>query len=194
MDSYGTLSGKTRVIAIIGDPIAQVKSPAGVTRALNARGRDCVVVPIRVTAADVDQFIGGASLAMNLDGIIATVPHKFVSFQHCATVSDRARFLGAVNILRRNADGRWHGDMVDGIAFVEAAQAAGCVPAGRRALLIGAGGAGSAIALALLEAGVAELAIHDQDIGRRDSLLARLKTRYGMKTRAGSSGGCPGRC
>ena len=187
MNSYATLNGETRVIAIIGDPIAQVKSPAGVTHALNAKGRNAVVVPIHVTSADVDGFIRGVSLAKNFDGMIATVPHKFAAYKHCATATERAHFLGAVNTLRRNADGSWHGDQLDGEGFVGGIRAAGCNPEGQRALMAGAGGAGSAIALALLEAGVAELGIHDDDVARREALVDRLQGRHGDKIHAGSS-------
>lgn len=187
MDISDTLNGATRVIAIVGDPIAQVKSPAGVTQTLIDRGRNAVVVPIHVGTADLAGFVRGASLAKNFDGLIVTVPHKFDSLALCATATERAQFLGAVNILRRNADGSWHGDQVDGLGFVEGIRSAGCVPEGRRALMAGAGGAGSAIALALLDAGVAELAIHDGDTTRRDALVARLAQRHGDKVRAGSS-------
>jgi len=187
MNPYATLSGETRVIAIIGDPIAQVKSPAGVTKTLNDRGRNCVVVPIHVTPSDVDAFVAGASVVHNVDGIIATVPHKFAAYRHCATATDRPHFLGAANVLRRNSDGTWHGDQCDGEAFVGGVRAAGGDPAGKDALLVGAGGAGSAIALALLEAGVATLAIHDEDATRRDALVERLHERFGTKVRTGSS-------
>lgn len=187
MESHMTLNGETRVIAIIGDPIAQVQSPAGVTQALQAKGRNAVVVPIHVTPADVDDFIRGVSPAKNFDGILVTVPHKFAAYAHCATATERAHFLGAVNTLRRNADGGWHGDQLDGEGFVGGIRAAGCKPEGRRALMAGVGGAGSAIALALLEAGVAELAIHDGDAGRREALVGRLRTRYGSKVRGGSA-------
>jgi shikimate dehydrogenase len=186
MSGYGTLNGETRVLAIIGDPIAQVKSPAGVTQLLNERGRNCVLVPIHVLPADVDEFIRGASLARNFDGIIATIPHKFAAYGHCATATERARMLGAVNTMRRNADGTWHGDQLDGAGFVNGIRAAGCTPEGRRALMVGAGGAGSAIALALLDAGVDALAIHDGDVGRRDALVGRLRARHGDRVRAGS--------
>lgn len=187
MDGYPNLSGETRVIAIIGDPIAQVKSPAGVTRALNARGRSAVCVPIHVAAADVEGFIRGVGLAKNFDGIIVTVPHKFAVYAQCATASARAHLLGAVNTLRRNADGSWHGDQLDGEGFVAGLRAAGCRPAGRRALLTGAGGAGSAIGLALLEAGVTSLAIHDGDPARCDALVGRLADRYPGQVQAGSA-------
>lgn len=187
MDTHPALSGETRVIAIVGDPIAQVKSPAGVTQALLDKGRNAVVVPIHVSPADLEAFVRGVSLAKNFDGLIITVPHKFAAYGLCATATARAHFLGAVNTLRRNADGRWHGDMFDGIGFVAGLRAAGCQPQGQAALLVGAGGAGSAIAQALVEAGVASLAIHDGDSVRREALIDRLRSRYAVPVTAGSA-------
>ena len=166
------LSGATRVHFIVGDPIAQVKSPAGVTQAFHEAGRDAVCIPAHVAPADLALWAQGVSKAQNVDGIIVTVPHKFSCFDLCATTSDPARFLQAVNTLRRNPDGSWHGDMFDGMGYVEAMRAKGGEPQGQRALLVGAGGAGSAIAYSLVTAGVRELAIHDPDTVRRDNLIA----------------------
>lgn len=168
------LSGATRVHFIVGDPIAQVKSPAGVTQAFAERGMDAMVMPAHVAPADLATWLAGVSAAKNVDGVIVTVPHKFACAALCATLSERAAFLGATNTMRRNADGRWHGDMFDGLAMVAALRDRGGEPEGRRALLVGAGGAGSAIAHALVMAGVASLDIHDGDIARRDALVARL--------------------
>jgi len=187
MNIADVLDGATRLVAIIGDPIAQVKSPSGVTLSLIDRGCNAVVVPVHVTSADLTQFVNGASLARNLDGIIVTVPHKFDVYHLCATATPRAHFLRAVNLLRRNDDGGWHGDHADGVGFVEGIRKAGCRTEGRRALLVGAGGAGSAIALALLEAGVVELAIHDGDASRRDALIGRLRERHGHRVVVGNA-------
>lgn len=181
------LSGATRLHYIVGDPIAQVKSPAGVTQAFADHGRDAVCVPAHVSPAHLADWVRGASLAQNVDGIIVTVPHKFSCFELCATTSDRAGFLKAVNTLRRNADGTWHGDMFDGMGYVEALKSKGCEPRGQRALLVGAGGAGSAIAYSLMTAGVKELAVHDADVVRRDALVARLASLGLGKVSAGSS-------
>jgi shikimate dehydrogenase len=181
------INGATRLIPIIGDPIAQVKSPAGVTHALQQRGVNAVCVPVHVAADDVEAFINAAERVQNIDGIIVTVPHKFAAYRHCSSATDRAHLLGSVQILRRNADRTWHGDHLDGEGFVAGIRAAGCRPEGRRALLVGAGGAGSAIALALLDAGVATVAIHDTDARRRDALRAKLAPRYGNAITAGSS-------
>ena len=168
------LNGATRVHYIVGDPIAQVKSPAGVTQAMQDRGSNAIVVPCQVSAEHLSAWFTGISLAKNVDGVIVTVPHKFSAFEACATTSERASFLRTVNTMRRNPDGTWHGDMFDGQGFVQAVRDGGCDPAGKRALVVGAGGAGSAIAHALLLAGVSALAICDESQSRRETLVNRL--------------------
>lgn len=168
------LNGETRVHFIVGDPIAQVKSPSGVSLAYHAHGLNAYVMPAHVAPADLAAWLAGVSLARNVDGIIVTVPHKFACFDLCATTSDRGAFLRTVNTMRRNADGSWHGDMFDGEGFVSAMVDNGCAPEGKKVLLVGAGGAGSAIAHALVMAGVRELAIHDEDATRRSTLVDRL--------------------
>jgi shikimate dehydrogenase len=176
-----TYSGATRVIFIVGDPIAQVKSPAGVTAALRARGADAVVVPAHVVPADLAGFIDGCRRMRNVDGVIVTVPHKFAAAALCERLTPRARSIGAVNVLRRNADGSWFGDHCDGEGYVDGLRRHGCDPRGRRALLVGAGGAGSAIAHALVDAGLAALALHDADPTRRGQLADKLRA-YGPVT------------
>lgn len=168
------LNGATRVHYIVGDPIAQVKSPAGVTQALQDRGSNAVVVPSHVAVEHWSAWFAGITLANNVDGIIVTVPHKFAAFDLCASSSERASFLRTANTMRRNADGSWHGDMFDGLGFVQAVRDGGCDPRGKRALLVGAGGAGSAIAHALLLSGVGHLAIVDESQARRETLVNRL--------------------
>jgi len=181
------LTGATRLNIIVGDPIAQVKAPGGVTRAFADISHDGILVPVQVAPEDLNVLLTAADRLKNLDGIVVTVPHKFACFKHCSSASDRASFLGAVNIMRRRKDSGWHGDMVDGLGFVCAVRHKGYDPRGKRALLVGAGGAGSAIALALVEADVGVLAIHDGDTARRDNLIARLKTLGRTNLVAGSS-------
>jgi shikimate dehydrogenase len=177
------LSGATRIHLIVGDPVAQTKSPAGLTRAFSARGIDAVCIPLQVAPADIDAFLALAKRVQNVDGIVVTVPHKLAATRHCEVLSDRSRALAAVNAMRREPDGRWSGDMTDGVALVAALRAAGCAPGGRRALVVGVGGAGSAVVLALAEAG-ARVAAHDIDTARRDDLIRRLAAR---KIAAGSA-------
>ncbi|RXH22116.1 MULTISPECIES: shikimate dehydrogenase [Bradyrhizobium] len=179
-------TGATRLYVIVGDPIAQVRSPAGVSAAFAARGHDGILMPVQVAPADLPDFLSVAARLKNLDGIVVTIPHKFACYQACTSATDRAHFLGVVNLMRRRADGSWHGDMVDGLGFLGAARAKGIDPRGMRALLVGAGGAGSAIALELVEAGVSELAIHDGLAGRRDALIGRLNALGKASVRAGT--------
>jgi shikimate dehydrogenase len=130
---------------------------------------------MQVPAGDLAVVMAGLTASGNVDGLLVTMPHKFAAFAHCATSSERARMLGVVSVLRRNPDRTWHGDMLDGLAFVKAQQDRGAHPEGSRVLLVGAGGAGSAIAIALLEAGVAELVVHDVDEARVTTLLELLQ-------------------
>jgi shikimate dehydrogenase len=180
-------NGETRVHLILGDPVAQTKSPSGLTTEFVSRGVNAICIPVHVAPVDFDAFVAAAKRARNVDGFVVTVPHKFAALRHCDESSDRAGFLGAANVLCRVAPERWHGDMTDGAAMVAALERAGCTPAGKRALVAGAGGAGSAVALALLEAGVVALTIADVNLQRRDSLVERLAARTAGSVKAGGS-------
>ena len=192
------IDGETRLHIIVGDPIAQVKSPSALTPMLLARGHNAVVVPVHISKEHLPQFLRAAQQIHNLDSILVTVPHKLACFEHCRASSERARFLQAVNVMRRyrpdhshhhqdSDSGGWYGEMFDGVALVRAVRDAGFEPRGRRTLLFGAGGAGSAIALALVESGVQALSIHDIDDERRDRLLTRLATHRGVELARGTT-------
>ena len=168
-----SLNGATRIHVTIGDPIAQVKSPAGITAGFAARGHDAIMIPLQVRPADIESFFALAKKLPTLDGIVITVPHKPLAFRHCDTTSERARVLEVCNVMRRQPDGRWTGDMTDGGGFIAALGRSNFSPKGKRALQIGAGGAGSAIALALTMEGAA-VTLCDLDTVKRDALIARL--------------------
>lgn len=165
------LSGATRLFPIIGDPVEYAESPVRLTRTFAERGHNGVCVPLLVPEGDLDAVMEGLTRSVNVDGILVTMPHKQAAFTHCASSSDRAGLLEVVSVIRRNADGTWHGDMLDGLAFVKAQVDHGAKPHGARVLLAGAGGAGGAIAIALLEAGVRELVVHDPNEERVTKLL-----------------------
>jgi shikimate dehydrogenase len=170
----GKLNGETRLFPIIGDPVIYAKSPERLTVSFAARGHNGICVPMQVREADLDPVMRGLSRVPNVDGLLVTMPHKFTAYAYCATRSETARRLGVVSVMRRNADGSWHGDMLDGLAFVKAQKDRGAKPVGARVLLLGAGGAGSAIAIALLAAGVRELIIHDTNAERAAHLVTIL--------------------
>lgn len=169
------LNGDTRLFPIFGDPIKYVKSPEWLTKGFLARGQNAICVPMEVPVSALGAAIDGYSVTQNIDGLLITMPHKFAAFQYCATSSDCARLFGVVSVMRRNSDGSWHGDMLDGLAFVKAQERQGAQPNGAKVLLLGAGGAGSAIAAALLAAGVRELIVYDIDKERSQTLVQVLR-------------------
>ncbi|KAB2848063.1 MAG: shikimate dehydrogenase [Hyphomicrobiaceae bacterium] len=168
------LSGATRLFPIVGDPIAHVRSPEGLTEHFAAADLDVVCVPFHVSPEDFSAFVALLRAGRNFEGAVVTMPHKFAAYRACDQVSDRSRFLRSVNAIMRDAQGRLEGDMFDGLGLVAAATERGCAFPGRRVLLVGAGGAGTAIAHAIAGEGVSEIGICDIDGGRRTDLVARL--------------------
>lgn len=174
MTHSAAITGATRLYAIIGDPVAQVRSPEVFTQRFAERGVDAVMIPVHVPADRVDA-IAPALLALgNLDGVLVTVPFKARMAAYATRVGVTTETIGAVNALRREADGSWTGDMFDGVGFVRGAERKGERIAGRRVTLLGAGGAGSAIACALAQAGVASIDVVDTDAQKAARLVETL--------------------
>lgn len=180
------LDGETRLYPIVGDPIGQVKSPAGLSAIMAARGVNGLVVPAHVSPGDLATFVAGAKATRNVDGIVATVPHKGPIAAFCDRLTERARMAGSVNIMVRGPDGLWTGDNTDGLGHMDGVAAEGFHVAGHPALLVGTGGAGAAIAYEILARGAARLAVHDIDTARRDALIARLEPRFPGRITVGS--------
>ena len=178
MTAVPKISGATRLYAIVGDPIAQVRSPEVYTARFAAMGVDAVLIPVHVPDARFDAIVPALLDIGNLDGVLVTVPFKARMLRFATHLGETARCIGALNALRRDADGAWSGDMFDGAGFVRGAQAKGERLAGRRVALFGAGGAGSAIACALAEAGVASVAILDPETGRAGALADTLRAAF----------------
>jgi shikimate dehydrogenase len=168
------LSGETCLYPIIGDPISFVKSPQRLTAKFEELGHNGICVPMQVPDGALENVVRGLGSVPNVRGLLITMPHKNAIFGLCATSSETSKLLSVVNIARRNADGSWHGDMLDGSAFVAAMQREGSRLERARVLQVGAGGAGSAIAIALLDAGIRELVLHDANQSRRDELVQLL--------------------
>lgn len=173
--SQCVITGTTRLYAILGDPIAQVGSPRVFNPLLFRSGADAVLVPLHVAPADLATAFAGIRAMRNLDGLIFTIPHKMAAMALVDAVSATGKLVGAVNVARRETDGRWVADMFDGRGCVRALKDQGDDPAGKSALVVGAGGGGSAVACALAEAGAARLTIHDTDRAKAERLVAALR-------------------
>ncbi|HET9045695.1 MAG TPA: shikimate dehydrogenase, partial [Casimicrobiaceae bacterium] len=178
MSSVISIKGATRLYPIIGDPIAQVRSPEVFTDRFAAQGIDAVMVPAHVPADQFDTIVPALMGLRNLDGVLVTVPFKARMVPFAQRLGPAARAIGAVNALRRDADGAWTADMFDGAGFVRGAERKGQRLRERRVAQFGAGGAGSAIACALAEAGVASIALIDPEPGKAEALVAKLRDAF----------------
>jgi shikimate dehydrogenase len=168
------VTGNTRVYLHLAHPSSHVRTPQVMNRAFTDRGIDAVAVSADVAPADLAELIRGVRGWRNLAGLGVTMPHKQVLTACMDSLAGQARFIGAVNAVRREPDGSLAGANTDGLGFVAGLRSAGCEPAGRRALLAGVGGAGRAIAYALADSGVASLTLASRSHGRAEQLAAEI--------------------
>ncbi len=168
------VSGKTRLFGIVGHPIEQVRSPEMFTAEFRRRGRDAILVPLHVLPDEFDAVVPQLLRLQNLDGLVFTIPFKVRACELANQLGGQARIVGAINALARSADGRWHADIFDGLGCVEAFRRREIGFAGKRVMLLGAGGAGSAIAVAVGFERPASLRIFDVDSERARGLAARV--------------------
>jgi shikimate dehydrogenase len=158
-----TITGTTRLYAILGDPLAKARSPERFNALFAQRGIDAVMVPAEVDAAGFDAAVAGFKRLRNCDGLIITMPHKQAMCTHVDQLEGNGKLVGAINAARRMPDGRWIGDMFDGRGYVGALRAHGIELEGKRVHMIGAGGVARAMAFALAQAGIAAISVRDLD-------------------------------
>jgi shikimate dehydrogenase len=172
------VDGETRLFVIVGDPIAQVRSPQTFNPRLRDAGRNAVLVPLHIPQARFDTVFPALMALGNLDGIVVTVPFKARALAFADRVLATGERVGAINALRREPDGTWTGDMFDGRGLIRGLRERGHQIAGRRVLLLGAGGAGSATGYALAEAGAAAITIHEVDAAKAERLAAGIRAAH----------------
>jgi len=172
------ITGNTRLYGIVADPVSQVKTPQTMRKVFDKRGTDGVLVPMHVAPEGLPAFVQALRGVLNFGGMIATVPHKTAMVDLCDDITPAARLVGAVNIVRRNADGSLSGDILDGRGFVGGLRQHGIEPYGMRVFLSGAGGAAKAIAFALADAGVTCLDLYNRTPANAQDIIARLQAVY----------------
>ena len=176
------LNGSTRLIAHVGDPTTTFKSPMIYNPWFAAKGINAAVVPLGVTAPHFATTFPELCRLTNFAGALVTMPHKIAVLDLLDEISPTVEICGSANAVRLDARGRLIGDMFDGEGFVRGARRNGAAIEGKRALVIGSGGVGSAIAASLAAAGLAELALFDLKSKSAEALAARLaKHRPGLK-------------
>jgi shikimate dehydrogenase len=158
------ITGTTKVYGIFGRPVGHSLSPAMHNAAFAAVGLDAVYVPFAV--ADLAEAVAGLR-GLNLGGVSVTIPFKEDILPLLAEIDDRARIIGAVNTVV-NREGRLWGTNTDWHGAVAALEEEIAL-AGKRVLVLGAGGAGRAVVYASLQAG-AEVLVADADEARARTL------------------------
>jgi shikimate dehydrogenase len=162
MPARGGIDGATRTVGIIGWPVRHSLSPTIHNAAFAALGLGWVFVPLPVHPGEAATAVGGLR-ALGFAGANVTMPHKTDVAAAVDTLSDDARRLDAVNTVVV-ADDATAGHNTDAPGFDRFLRRdAGFDPAGRTALLFGAGGAGRACAVALARAGAARITVVARD-------------------------------
>jgi shikimate dehydrogenase len=158
--------------AVLGNPIAHSKSPLihrlFAEQTQQAMSYEALCLPLDAFAAGIQDLHTQGFKGMNV-----TVPFKFEAFAACESVSDRAQLAGAVNTLIRTDSG-WQGDNTDGAGLVaDLTRLVGSL-AGKRLLMLGAGGAASGVVKPLLDAKVDQLTIANRTPQKAIDLAERV--------------------
>jgi shikimate dehydrogenase len=172
------ISGKTKLIAHIGYPTESFKAPLIYNPWFEKHGVDAVVMPMGVKAEDYAAALWPIVRFTNFHGALITMPHKVTTVQYLDEASTAVKIAGSCNALLKRPDGTLLGDMFDGEGFVRGARRKGFVCDGAKCLIVGTGGAGSAIAASLAAAGVASIALCDVSAESAEGLAGRLRKFY----------------
>lgn len=173
-------------VGLIGDPVAHSLSRVMHNAAFAVLGLDATYELWQTPASDLADRVDGLRRDGTL-GANVTVPHKQTVLHLCDEVSGAARRIGAVNTIVTR-DGRLHGDNTDAYGFVRALDALPPTSGGWSALILGAGGAARAVAVALNTAGVESITIANRTPDRATDLASALHETgvTGIKTAAWS--------
>lgn len=166
------LNGETRVVGVIGWPVRHSLSPAMQNAAIAQLGLNWIYVPFEVSPTRLPEAIEGMR-ALGIVGLNVTVPHKEGVADLVDELGETARALGAANTVR-NQDGRLIGYNTDGDGFLRSLREADETIAGKRVVLLGAGGSARSVAYAVARNGCASLAVVNRTVARAQELAARI--------------------
>jgi shikimate dehydrogenase len=172
------IRGTTRLIAHLGYPTESFKAPMIYNPYFEKHGIDAVVVPMGCKADAYPDFLRLVFGPSNIHGALVTMPHKVATVALLDVASTAVKVAGSCNAVRLGRGGELIGDTFDGEGFVRGVLRKGRRLAGGRALVVGSGGVGSAIAASLANAGVAELALFDANAPMMHGLADRLRQHY----------------
>jgi shikimate dehydrogenase len=172
------IDGYTEIIAHIGFPTHAFKAPTIYNPWFAQCGANALVVPMGCEAAHFPDFLRAVFRLSNIRGALITMPHKITTLGLLDEILPAAAIAGSCNAVRRLPDGRLQGDMFDGEGFVRGLRRKGVTLIGARALVIGSGGVGCAIAASLAASGVASLSLFDVNAAAAAGLAVRLRAHY----------------
>ena len=182
------IDGRTELIAHLGWPTQSFKAPMIYNPYFESIGVNAVVVPMGCRPDAFPEVLRGVFALENIRGALVTMPHKVAVVALLDEMSPAVEVSGACNAVKRGARGQLVGDMFDGEGFVRGVQRKGLRLKGARALVVGCGGVGSAIAASLAASGLQRIALFDVDGGAADALAQRLGTHYpGVAVTTGSN-------
>jgi shikimate dehydrogenase len=144
------------------------------TAEFRRRRLDAILVPMHVLPDDFDACLPQLLRVQNLGGLVFTIPFKVRACALADELGDQARVVGAINALAKGAAGCWRAEIFDGVGCVEAFRRRGIGFGGKRAMLLGAGGAGSAIGVAIGFEQPRSLRVFDVDAERAAVLVAKV--------------------
>jgi shikimate dehydrogenase len=172
------ITGNVRVIAHLGYPTGSFRAPMIYNPWFEHKGIDAVVVPLGVRAEEYEALFRPLFRITTMHGALVTMPHKVTTTRLVDELTTTAKIAGACNAVLKRPDGSLLGDMFDGAGFVRGVERKGQRIAGARALVVGAGGVGSAIAASLAAAGLAAISLFDVNTASAEALAGRLRTHY----------------
>jgi len=168
------IDGHTQVFFVLGHPVTQVRAPEVFNPLFQAHGVNAVLLPAEVAPERFEAFVHGALSAANMPGLWLTIPHKTPAVALSQHLDRLGRRAGAVNALRREPDGSLRGALFDGLGLSKSLDHFGLAPEGRRVLVLGLGGAGTAVATSLAERSLGDLALWDRDPAHTQRITTRL--------------------
>jgi shikimate dehydrogenase len=172
------INGNTEIIAHIGYPTHAFKAPMIYNPWFEKAGVNAVVVPMGCRSDDYATFLRAVFKLSNIRGALITMPHKVNTVDLVDEVLPTAAIAGACNAVRLGSNGQLQGEMFDGAGFAHGVLRKGVVLQGARALVVGCGGVGCAIAASLAAAGLAAITVFDIAGASADGLAARLRQHY----------------
>ncbi|GFE58456.1 shikimate dehydrogenase [Geobacter sp. AOG1] len=169
------IQGKTRVLGIIGWPVAHSLSPLMQNAACIELGLDYVYVPFPVAPGDLPKAVEGLR-ALGVAGFNVTIPHKEAIIGLLDELSEEARLIGAVNTVKRDGD-RLIGHNTDITGLIKSLQDdLGFDVKGSRVVLLGAGGAARAALVGLCQSGAASVTVANRTPAKGECLVAGFRS------------------